>query len=108
MRQKLFQKVQSETTFADFLRQPGIKEFILNNYPQELGEKNKGVLQQSVFAPLGFQALLQIIFRQVYQVSDEEALWHSFRIAQEFPIVLKDFKTIVSYDVRKEQLTWRY
>ena len=108
LKQLFAKQVGNEKTFAAFMRQKEIVDLIQQEYPQELGEKNKSVLQQSVLAPLGFQALLQIVLKKIYELDEEEALWHSFQIIQRFPLQLRDFKTIVTYDINKGKLVWRY
>lgn len=84
-----------------FLSQRLIAGLIQNEFPKELGDKNKALVKQSIMNPVAVQALLAIIFKNKFELSDEEALWHSYEVVQEFPLSLKDFKKIVTYDVNK-------
>lgn len=108
IKQDLMKIVRLRQDFAEFMKSPQIREIIKNEFPEQMGEKNKTLIEQNIFTPLAFQALLQILFIDKTGLSPEEALWHSFEIVKRFPMELSDFKTLVSFDVSKRRLVWKY
>lgn len=98
----------SRAKLRDFLENAAVERLIKTSFPKEMGQKNKELVEQSILHPVAFQALLMIVFKNSFNLSEEEALWYSHDIVQEFPDELRDFKTIVTFDVMSNQLAWRY
>lgn len=108
MQGELMAIFSERSSFASFLRDKRIAEYIQNHFPKDLGEKNRQLVSQTTLNSISVQALLESLFVQKLQLSEEEALWRSYQILQQLPMALKEFRTVVTYDVKKGSLAWRY
>lgn len=108
VKQILANLVKNNEELVKFLKDNKIKQMLAQGFPEEMGKKNKELVQQTSITPVAFQALLQIIFEKKFKLPADVAAWHSFEIVQKFPMSFKEFKTLVTFDVSKNKLAWRY
>ena len=91
-----------------FLSDDAINKLIIDQLP-EMSEKDaKAQVKKNPFSSIALQGLLQIVFNKEFELSNEETLWRSYLIINQVPAKLKSLKTVVSYDISKNKLAWRY
>lgn len=95
-------------TLLKLLRDPAIVRFIRANIPQDLDDQSKQLLQQSTQLPVGLQVLVNTLLSKAFPLDEEAVKWHAYQILQRIPMSMKDYKTIVTYDVQSNRLSWRY
>jgi hypothetical protein len=101
-------------TFADrerlvnFMRHSSVLKFIQDEFPSQIGEKNRELVRQSPVSPMALQALLMIVFSKRFALSDEETAWQSFDVMQKVPATANELRTVVTYNPAENKLVWRY
>jgi hypothetical protein len=108
LKQSLVMKIGSEQSLMQLLRDKSVAQLVKSNIPEHLDTRSKGLLAQSIQLPVGLQALLEILFLEAFKLDEATAKWHAYQVLQRIPMPLREYKTIVTYDVANNQLAWRY
>lgn len=93
---------------ANFMRHISVLKLVQDDFPAEIGEKNRDVVRQSPVSPMAMQALLMIIFGKKFGLSPEETAWQSFEVISKLPSAANELKTVVTYNPSQDKLVWRY
>ncbi len=99
---------QSPELLSTVLKNQEVIAFLDAQASRLLDEKTQTLYHQSKVSPLAFQLLLQGLLEDKLRLPEEEAKWRAYEVCRSLPFELQDYKTVVSYDVRKDGLTYRY
>jgi len=100
----LSKHLSDRSSLSTLLNNPEVKIAVL----KRLGAKDQQLINQQPFHPVALQEFLRALFEGELGLTEEESLWRSYLLLSRLPLTLKDFKTIVSYDVAQNQLVWRH